>query len=200
MTRKITKLAAGMLAVMLALISVSHALASQLQYVYDFQKSVAPWTAGVDCNPEMGLRAGPEVGMNDPCSTSGMLQLRQDKKYGSYAALYNKGATALWMQNTFFQSSNALSVQFDAFPVENAGRLTPLIYAGFAGPNNLGSFQKIGVPLQKGWQHLTYKVTLPPDERPGVQIVVAIGFLNLDGIKVKQAAGIDNVRITFADN
>jgi hypothetical protein len=192
MAQRITRLSAGLLAIVLALNFAITARAAVVQYLYNFQKTVSPWTAGVACNPEV----------DDPCDTSAMLQLRVDKKYGSYAALYNQGATALWMRNGFFATGNAISVQFDAFPVENAGRLTPLIYVGYGEPYRLEYFHKIGLPLQKGWQHLEYKMVLPPPpprEPIRFQIAVAIGFLNLDGTKVKQVGGIDNVRIIFYD-
>lgn len=188
MTRSITKLAAGLLAALLALSFIGGASASSMQYLYNFQKSTYPWTADVDCNPVP----------DDPCDTSTILQLRIDKMYGAYAALYNRGANAVWMRSDYFAAGNTLSIAFDAFPVANADRLTPLIYVGYAEPEGLKSFQKIGVPLQNGWQHLGYKVALPL-ERPEIQVVVAIGFMNLDGTRVKQAGGIDNVNITFYD-
>jgi hypothetical protein len=186
MSRRITKFAAGLFAIMLALSFFGRALASPVEYNYDFNKTLYPWTAGVACNP----------GVDDPCSTVGMLQLRLDKNFGSYAALYNKGAAALWMRSDYYPTGNTMSVQFDAFPVENADRLTPLIYVGYLEPQSLGDFHKVGIPLKNGWQRLGYKVSLPLD-RPQIQIVVAIGFLNLDGEKVKQVGGIDNVRIAF---
>src|SRR5438477_11405448 len=111
--RKITKVAAGLLAIMMALSFVGRAGASTAKYLYDFQKTTDPWTAGVDCHPEF----------TDPCDTNGVLQVRSDKKYGVYAGLYNKGANAVWMQNEFFSVGNTLSVQFDAFPVDNSDRL-----------------------------------------------------------------------------
>jgi hypothetical protein len=200
MTRRISNLAAGLLALLLALNFAGQALAAPVQYFYNFQKSVYPWTVAYRCDP---VPTG-------ACNASAALQLRMDRKYGSYAALYNKGANLFWMRNDFFASSNSVSVQFDTLPVENAGRLTPVIYVGYAEPNGVGTFQKIGLPLQNGWQHLTYKLAapiLPPAPvaagstatRPQIQMVVAIGFMNLGGAKDVQVGGIDNVQITFYD-
>jgi hypothetical protein len=198
MTRRITRLATGLFAIMLALSFFGRALASAatpVVYNYDFHKSVYPWTAGVACHPE------PVV--DGPCSTALMLQLGQDRKFGSYAALTNVGAAALWMRSDYYPTGNTMSVQFDAFPVANADRLTPLIYVGYMEPQSLSDFQKIGIPLKNGWQRLGYKLSLPVmpanSDRLQIQMVVAIGFMNLDGAKIKQVGGIDNVRIAFYD-
>ena len=103
------------------------------------------------------------------------------------------------MQAEFMPQADTLVVEYDVTDIKGARRLAPIIYAAQGEPATLYDFQKIGYPLEKGAQRLQFEVSLKGIVGSDRPVVVALGFMNLDGIKTPQLAGIDNVKVTLYD-
>jgi hypothetical protein len=169
--------------------------AEKVSHFYDFENSYEPWTARADMGYAVTKIPIQLLGTQPRLYKSGNVPIPN-----LCAALTNKGANAVWMQAAFAPEGNAVRVEFDVMNLGNAQRLTPIIYAGMRAPQNLYDFQKVGLPLEKGKQHL--KVDLPlTDQTMGPknisQALVAVGFMNLDGEQTAQVAGIDNINVTL---
>jgi len=128
-----------------------------------------------------------------------LLQLHKGLDGNSSAMLTNEGASAVWMQADFMPQADTLVVEYDVVDIKGAGRLAPIIYAAQGEPATLYDFQKIGYQLEKGAQRLRFEVSLKGIVGSDRPVVVALGFMNLDGIKTAQLAGIDNVKVTIYD-
>jgi len=88
-----------------------------------------------------------------------------------------------------------IHVDFIARDLGGCARCAPIAYAGSAQPKGIGNFQMVGAPLTPQWTHYTYRALLD-----GANPVIAVGFVNLDGGRAMQHAGIDNLRVQFLDN
>ncbi len=159
------------------------ASAEKVGYNYDFQKTLGQWSG--------------RIAIGDAVKSL-PLQLGQGVKGNMYAALTNPGAEAVWMQAKFpVSAANTLDMSFDVMNVKGGERLAPIVCVKRGAPGNVYEFQKLGLPLEKGSQHLSYQVSLKDLSGNDDSVVVAIGFMDLDSMKTYQVAGIDNVNVTI---
>ncbi len=158
-------------------------------YTYTFDSTVAPWKGAM-------YREG--VPVEIPGKQRPVLSLGGDAKNG-YALLSNNGADALWMQATFKASASNVAFNFDVMGIENADRLAPIVYIGKEAPTSAYQFQKMGYPLAKGQQTLYRQIDLAAAGLVGQEFVIAVGFMNLDGVQKAQRAAVDNIQVRIHD-
>jgi hypothetical protein len=187
---------------MLALVGLSAAKAAaaaiEFDYYFGFDQSVKPWAAASNqekCVTEQTLQLGP------------VLPPGEKPQPGSYAQLSRDCAGTVWMQTSLKTASNSVRIQFLAKDIENCAACVPMVYAGYAAPQNPGQFRADFRGLSKEWGYYGFDLTVPPDQSDGIvpkdSVVVAIGFTNLDagdGASLgKQAIAIDNLHVTMLD-
>ena len=161
------------------------ALAGSSQDFYTFSNGVKPWVVGAE-NPKYITKESLYQKVEYGVSTLG----------NGYAVLTNRDAHAMWMQVPVQNPGDTIAIDFDARSEQSCDRCALLVYVGDAAPTSPWDFQKLDKPLDKAWEHHSLKLTM----KPGKELVVAIGIMNLDyGSGLKQVAGIDNVSIITYD-
>jgi len=171
-----------------------HASAEKLGYFFGFDVTTDPWLGRAHSTISNTDKPALDMAQGGP-----VLRLYKGADRNSLAGLSVMGTAAAWMQAEFPPAANRLHVAFDVVNLKDAGRLAPIIYVAQGEPATLYDFQKIGYSLDKGRQRLQLDVSLEGIVGSDRPVIVALGFMNLDGLQTEQVGGIDNVAVTLYD-
>jgi hypothetical protein len=161
-------------------------------YWFDFNKSLAPFTAYPGAAPS---EAPDDVtlALSYSCYTPvGGVRLGD----GCARMTLNLDASFISLMAQLRGQGITIDVQFDARDLDGRGATAAMVYAGSGKPIGVDSFQQIGPLLSQTWTHYSYRALLD-----GNDPVVAVGITRVsDGPNRVQHAGIDNLQVTFPNN
>jgi hypothetical protein len=177
--------------------TVSPAAATPIEYFYDFNTSLAPFTGlgdpsfltSVDDNilslsSDCYVGERPLAGLTGKTNSCAMLTQARGARFAAMMAqLKGDGIT--------------VQMDFVARNVEDCWRCMVIVYAGSGKPQGLDSFQIVGPQLSTQWTDYGYRALLD-----GPNPVIAVGILEVgDGpVHEGQRAIIDNLKVQFSDN
>jgi hypothetical protein len=159
-------------------------------YWFDFNKSLAPFTAYPGPAPS---EAPDDVTLALSYSCYGRVGTVDN---GCARMTLNLDASFISLMALIRGQGITIDVQFDARDLDGRGATAAMVYAGSGKPIGVDSFQQVGPLLSQTWTHYGYRALLD-----GNDPVVAVGITRVsDGPNRVQHAGIDNLQVTFPNN
>jgi hypothetical protein len=181
------------------------AAAASIEYFYDFNSTLAPFTGLAD--PSFLTSVDDNVlTLSKDCYVG-------ESPLGGLDGMTNSCALLTKARGTRFAAmltqlkGDGITVQMDfvARNLEDCWRCMVMVYAGSGKPQGLSSFQIVGPQLSTQWTEYGYRALLG-----GSDPVIAVGILEVgdsvgaapgDGlIHDGQRAIIDNLKVQFSDN
>lgn len=173
------------------------AAAAPIEYFYDFNNSVAPFTGLAD--PSFLTSVNDNVlTLTKDCYVGESAADRSLDVVNSCAMLTQaRGSRYAAMMAQLKGGGITVQLDFVARNVEDCWRCMVMVYAGSGKPQGISSYQLVGPMLSTQWTDYGYRALLD-----GPNPVIAVGILEVgDGpVHDGQRAVIDNLKVQFTDN